>query len=168
MWKHAPAILVLFALTAWFVYLAVQHSSGTVGDKIYGLTNMAVAVFVAIISLVAAVVAAFTRRKVFRNYLLTISVLAVGIAPVSFAAENYRKGSTVTYLEVVYESLSKKGQPFPIQIQHPGHGVFSHGYWVSDDLKTFEVYYHDGSDSYTLAYPAGEWEWRSNQYAGPE
>ena len=166
--RHIPAIPIIVALAAWFIYVAVQHSSGTVNDKVYGLANMVVAVVVAAIALLSAVVAAFTRRKVFRNYLPFIGVLAAGIAPVSLAAENYRINRTAKYLESVYTSLAGQGPPFPTQIPAPPTWAISHGYWVSADLQTFEVYYHDGSDSFTLAYPSAAWDWRGNKYAGPE
>ena len=39
---------------------------------------------------------------------------------------------------------------------------------VSGDNQAFEVYDHVSSDSYTLADPKQDWEWRRNKYNGPQ
>ena len=68
--------------------------------------------------------------------------------------------------------MSRNGPLFPKSWEPPTNAfsplLVFHGYWVSGDNQAFEVYDHVSSDSYTLADPKQDWEWRRNKYNGPQ
>ena len=72
------------------------------------------------------------------------------------AAFPHRRGALQSRLEARYAALAAAGPPFPAAVELPPGA----GYRVSDDRRACEIYFPDGSDTFTLIYPVGEWEWR--------
>jgi len=104
-------------------------------------------------------------------HLLTVCILIAAAIPVAYS--EYRFAFTKRALTHRYEQLSKKGPPFPRSrkaafAKLTDQRLVERGYWVSDDRKAFELFYHIGSDSRTLPYPTGKWQWRGTNYQGPK
>ncbi len=160
------ALLVM--ISAYFLYRGLQHTSSVGQDQVYVLGNFLCGIFV---SLSVAGVAFVKRRQGISINSLTAALLAFVVAIGPMAVSSLRIRVTAAHLTTIYNGLSEKGSPFPPTIDDPANHsplLISHGYWVSDDRNRFEVYYHVGSDSYTMASPKSQWEWRDNRYDGPD
>ncbi|QDU47499.1 MraY-like glycosyltransferase [Symmachiella dynata] len=170
--RHIIGSMILGVATATFAILAWRHTFATVHDKGYALANLAICGFVFTVACFGGAIAGIMRQVAVRNYLVALVIAALFVAPIPFIGTAYRMNATKQYLTQTYSALAEEGPPFPSDL--PAHGranrdaLISHGYWVADDRETFEVYYHDGSDSFTKVYPTGQWDWRGNKYAGPD
>ncbi len=162
----------LLSIAILLVVSGIRHSAATSVDIQYTIYNAVMCFVVVICAGGIACVSASHSSQTARNYSILVAVLAVVIAATPIAATSYRTKTTISRLSDLYSNLSQPGPPFPepsdINWGNPTGVMISHGYWVSDDKQTFEVFYHDSSDSFTMAYPTGQWEWRPNQYQGPD
>lgn len=170
--KHIIAVLFLVATTMIAVAAGARHTSATFHDRAYLLANALVAVGSFILTLTIAVVANARNRSTVRNYAIATALVSALVAATPIVGTSYRLNSTKKHLFNTYTQLAKNGPPFPKSLPQPWdqplEQLVSHGYWVAEDQQSFEVYYHDASDSFAMAYPAGTWEWRGNKYTGPK
>ena len=170
--KHIIPILIFGGIFAVLAFTALRHTSATLNDKAYALANGVLSVVTFALAVVSGAIAAYKRRTVIRDYSIGIAMAAGLIATIPFAGSAHRMNVTTSYLSDTYAVLAKNGPPFPSELpaatDTSENALISHGYWVASDQQAFEVYYHDGSDSFTMVYPTGRWEWRGNKYSGPE
>jgi len=170
--RHIICSVILGATTAVFALNAWMHTFATAQDKGYLIGNVLICAVVFMVACFSGAIAGIMRRVAIRNYFTATALAAVLVAAISLAGTRYCMNATKQYLAKTYTVLAANGPPFPSDL--PVHrradrdALISHGYWVADDRNTFEVYYHDGSDSFTKAYPTGQWDWRGNKYAGPD
>ena len=147
------------------------HSSASLADIDDIAINGVSCISVFLTALVMACLGVRRKSRALRNDALLAAGLAVVVAIIPLVAKSYRISVTRNCLSQRYGALSRTGPPFPKSLEPPlaasSRLLISHGYWVSDDQQAFEVYYHAFSDSFTMAYPKREWEWRRNQYRVP-
>ncbi len=173
--SQTAALTTLVIGFACVISFGMTHS----GSSIRGWGTIAI-LSVAGIAIAGVSVIAWvhgSRRKLHLLRKLSAIVFAgsiiTALVPMSFS--KYRLRNTVTKLEDTYLVLSKKGPPFPdsknLVVAPSDYLLWDHGYWVSPDRKSFELFYHSASDSYTLVYPSGSkdgWQWRGCGYLGPK
>ncbi len=169
-------IVIAVTLVTLFAALTCFAASSSAGSSFQHKVNATVFAAASIgLMLVAAMSAAiFWRRALqYRNY----SLLIVALSCLMFVGLTYYRANqsarVVRTLETTYHSLANAGSPFPVENRVRAKYLsdlpnsYSTGYWVSPDRQSFEMYYHDSSDSYTMKYPNGTWEWRGDNYSGP-
>jgi hypothetical protein len=168
------ATLFIVALTICAVGFGLLNSGGSIRER-----TIITILFPAGLALAAtiAVTIAFPRlRKIsgFKKLAAIAAVCSIALAILPLVFRIYRVRKTMAKLEGAYIELSKKGPPFPDSIDPllaPANWLlWEHGYWVSPNRQSFEVFYRSSSDSYTLAYPVGcegNWEWRGYNYRAP-
>ncbi|TWU13220.1 hypothetical protein CA54_20520 [Symmachiella macrocystis] len=170
--RHIIGSVVLGVTAAVFALNAWMHTFATIQDKGYQIGNVFICAVVFIVAFIDGVIEGIMRRVETRSYFMATALAAVLVAAISIVGTRYRINATKHYLAKTYATLAANGPPFPSELPDLVHGtsidLISHGYWVAEDRKLFEVYYHDGSDSFTKVYPTGQWDWRSNKYAGPD
>jgi hypothetical protein len=162
----------MLLLTGVLIALALQHTSATISDKMYLLLNEAFAAVALFLIALLAFVAYRLKWRSILNYSLLAALCAVLVVIIPSTICSRRISRTETELADLYSRLTHQGPPFPSREEavasiNDADSLISHGYWVASDRSTFEVYYHIASDSYTMAYPVGRWEWRGNKYQGP-
>ncbi len=162
---------MMTGIAAFLVFVGVSHSSGTIHDRSYLLCNGLSGSAVAGIAVITAMVASLLKKRLVASYSGLVALLSGLVAFVPGATENHRVAFTKEKLSDIYSSTAQRGSPFPDRYDFSSvpdsELLISSGYWVSDDHLKFEVYYHIGSDSYTMAYPNQNWQWRGYGYAGP-
>ena len=166
-----PALIIVFVWLTW--YGAVASAGSSFAHK----TN-AIFFFLASIGLILAstvsAIALWRKTNTYRTYSILILALSGMMLIGSVWYRTNQHSYVINELESAYNSIAANGSPFPAldEIQQ-GYlnslpESYSTGYWVSSDQQSFEIYYHDSSDSYTMQYPNGEWDWRGNGYTGPQ
>jgi hypothetical protein len=174
MLKHTTIVLTIIASTVGIITCGLAHGEATIADKGYLLQNLFLAIAGFVILLSMTLVGQFSGKRVLRNYSLLLSLSALLIAIIPFLNARIRINHTARFLEGAYQRLNTTGPPFPTQetfssqILGESENLISHGYWVSGDRACFEIYYHEGSDSYTMRHPKGKWSWRGDDYRGPD
>ena len=162
-------------LTALFVGLTCYFAASSSGSTFTHKTNagISLAVCCGLIAASLASLICFYRDSKLRNYSLFISLLSCTMLIAIFWYRGHESSTVIETLESTYSDLVASAAPFPTETEIKS-GVlskipasYSAGYWVSSDRQSFELYYHDSSDSYTMKYPDGEWEWRGYDYSGP-
>ena len=166
-----PVLVIAFGFLTW--HAAVSSAGSSFAHK----TN-AIFFFLASIGLVfvstISVFVLWRQTKSTRYYAILILALSSMLLLGSMWYRGNQHSFVIRNLELTYNSIVKKGAPFPteaeIQQQYLGNlpDSYSTGYWVSPDRQTFEIYYHDSSDSYTMQFPNGKWDWRGYNYSGPK
>ena len=168
-----PYIAITAAFLIAFVW-ATTASSGSLGShKQNFLIATAVAAAVSFAAIVLAALSALLRWRKPVRLLIALSVASF-VFVVVLSLDQRRRWSTITdTLEETAESLAGGGPPYPDPDDVRRRfftGIpasYTVGYWVAEDRQRFEVYFHRGSDSYTLAPPSLDWQWRHNRYRGP-
>jgi hypothetical protein len=161
----------LLAALTW--YSATASAGSTFAHK--SSAGVFTAVSLALMVVSAAVALAYWRRATHhRGYALLIAFMSAVMLVGSSYYPARQETRVVRTLESAYHSIAAAGAPFPDENEVRKRYFralpesYSSGYWVAPDRQSFELYYHDSSDSYTMRYPEGSWEWRGNDYAGPE
>lgn len=171
--KHSvlitPILVTLFLLVTW--QASLSSSGSTFAHKVNGMFFSLAALGLAFGSAVSAIVL-WRRSHVCRNY----SILLLALSSASLVGSTWYRVNQNSFvigkLESAYDSIAKKGTPFPLEreVQHQFLEIlpdsYSTGYCVSPDRQSFEVFYHDSSNSYTMKLPEKSWVWRENGYRG--
>lgn len=164
MQKPYPFVLVILIVTATVLVFGLIQTDGSIHGTMYLAVNLVGAGMISVVFAAASLVFWVMKLRPARNYSLLAAICALITAGLPIVVQRERIEETEQELTALYDRLAANGSPFPAPEQldwEPDHPALlvPHGYRVSEDRQTFEVYYHASSDSRILAYPQGQWEW---------
>ncbi len=165
-----PVLVIAFGLLTW--YAAVSSSGSSLAHKTSAIFFLLASTGL-IFATTASAIVLWHKTHLYRSYSILILALSVMMLIGSTWYRGIQQSLVIDKLESAYRSIVMNGAPFPMpeEIRHNYLSTlpnsYSTGCWVSPDQQAFEIYYHDSSDSYTMKYPDGEWDWRGNDYSGP-
>ncbi len=143
-------LAVAFSLLTWLASVTTAGSS--FGHKVNAGCFTLVAAGL-IIGAAIATAQTWHRKTATRYYSALLFALACMLLIGTTWHRAYQNSFVIGQLESAYDSIVNNGTPFPTEAQvrqkylESVPDSFSTGYWVSPDRQSFEIYYHDSSDS---------------------
>ena len=168
-----PYIAITAAFLIAFVWATIASSGSLGSHKQSFIIATAVAATLCVAAIILAALSALLRWRKLVRPLLVLSVASVVFVVVLSLDQRRRWFAVTDTLAETADSLVAGRPPYPdpdVVRRRSFADIpasYTVGYWVAGDRRRFEVYFHRGSDSYTLAPPSLDWQWRRNRYRGP-
>ena len=152
--KTGLKLLLAVPAIAWAAFgLYIALGGFAIPDHTRGLTWLAAALVLVLVSLVGCIFRGTRRVAMASLLILVISVFA------ELGLRSHRRTVGVRQLEAIYLDIASRGQPFPQSIDRASYAnpTVLQWYYQKNSEQSFAIVYIESSDGWAMEYPEGTW-----------